>query len=295
MDDSTLNIEEEQRKEEWREIEDLVISFQKQFKEDCTEKEKKSAQDCGYELITKFSPLFKKYIQLLKYTNVDWTDRETKEFIALFIDNYELKKALYRKKINASNRAEVYVKFNFVIETYGKISEEDMEADLNMCLLILAKRYKVVGKNFCGYVYNAFRHEVARHIKRFIGNPLNIQYKNFQFEDWVNSDDTSVKVLEYEDNYYENLTGLPDISWINGQYCADIFKELTTFQRKILVKYYLEDWNDRQIAEYLGAHINTVNQKRREAIELLCLEQGVDKSTLKRSRNSGKKANLPTE
>ena len=295
MDDSTLNIEEEQRKEEWREIEDLVISFQKQFKEDCTIKEKKYAQDCGYELITKFSPLFKKYIQLLKYTNVDWTDRETKEFIALFIDNYELKKALYRKKINASNRAEVYVKFNFVIETYGKISEEDMEADLNMCLLILAKRYKVVGKNFCGYVYNAFRHEVARHIKRFIGNPLNIQYKNFQFEDWVNSDDTSVKVLEYEDNYYENLTGLPDISWINGQYCADIFKELTTFQRKILVKYYLEDWNDRQIAEYLGAHINTVNQKRREAIELLCLEQDIDKSTLKRSRNSGKKANLPTE
>lgn len=295
MDDSTLNIEEEQRKEEWREIEDLVISFQKQFKEDCTEKEKKYAQDCGYELITKFSPLFKKYIQLLKYTNIDWTDRETKEFIALFIDNYELKKALYRKKINASNRAEVYVKFNFVIETYGKISEEDMEADLNMCLLILAKRYKIVGKNFCGYVYNAFRHEVARHIKRFIGNPLNIQYKNFQFEDWVNSDDTAVKVLEYEDNYYENITGLPDISWINGQYCADIFKELTTFQRKILVKYYLEDWNDRQIAEYLGAHINTVNQKRREAIELLCLEQGIDKSTLKRSRNSGKKANLPTE
>ena len=54
------------RKEEWREIEDLVISFQKQFKEDCTEKEKKYAQDCGYELITKFSPLFKKYMQLLK-------------------------------------------------------------------------------------------------------------------------------------------------------------------------------------------------------------------------------------
>ena len=41
MDDSSLNIEEEQRKEEWREIEDLVISFQKQFKENCTEKEKK--------------------------------------------------------------------------------------------------------------------------------------------------------------------------------------------------------------------------------------------------------------
>lgn len=297
MDETTLNnieIEEEQRKEEWREIEELVISFQKQFLEDCTEEEKVYAKKCGYVLIDKFAPLFKKYIQLLKYTNVDWTDRETKEFISLFIDNYELKKALYRKKINSSNRAEIYVKFNFVIETYGQVLEEDMIADLNMCLLILAKRYKVVGKNFCGYVYNAFRHEVARHIKRFIGNPLNIHYKNFQFEDWVNSDDTSVKVLEYEDNYYENLTGLPDLSWINGQCCADIFTKLTTFQRKILVKYYLEDWNDRQIAEYLGAHINTVNQKRRDAIDILCKEKGVSKSSLKRSRNSGKKANLPT-
>ena len=81
-----------------------------------------------------------------------------------------------------------------------------------MCLLILAKRYKNVGKNFCAYVYNAFRHEVARYIKKFINNPLNIQYKNFQFEDWANSNDNSNKILEYEDNYYESLTGLPDFT-----------------------------------------------------------------------------------
>lgn len=100
-----------------------------------------------------------------------------KEFIVLFIDDYELKKALYRKKINAANRAEVYAKFNFVIETYGKVAEEDIVADLNMCFLTLAKRYKAIGKNFCAYVYNTYRHEVARHIKKFINNPLSIQYK----------------------------------------------------------------------------------------------------------------------
>lgn len=294
MKEPTLFLEDEtKRKEEWGEIEALVLNFQAQFKEDCTEVEKKYARECGNILAAKFSPLFRKYIQLFKYSNVDWTDRETKEFIALFIDDYELKKALFRKKITAANRAEVYAKFNFVIETYGRVCEEDILSDLIVCLLILAKRYKNVGKNFCAYVYNAFRHEVARHIKKFIKNPLNIQYKNFQFEEWVNSDINSNKLLEYEDNYYESLTGLPDFTWINGQSCADVFNKLTVFQRKVLVKYYLEDWNDRQIAENLGAHINTVNQKRRDAIDLLCKEMGISKEDIKRSRKSGKKASLP--
>lgn len=294
MENPTLNLDEEKRKEEWEEIEALVLNFQKQFKEECTETEKKYAQECGNILVAKFSPLFKKYIQMFKYANVDWTDRESKEFIALFIDSYELKKALFRKKINAANRAEIYAKFNFIIETYGKTEEEDIIADLSMCLLILAKRYKNVGKNFCAYVYNAFRHEVARHIKKQVKNPLTIWYKNFEFEEWINSGVNPANEIVYEDNYYESLTGLPDITWVNGQSCADIFNKLSTFQRKILVKYYLEDWNDRQIAQYLGTHINTVNQKRRDAIALLCAEAGVPKSELKRSRKSGKKASLPT-
>ena len=290
----TLNLDDTKRKEEWSEIEGLVLSFQRQFEDNCTEVEKKYAKECGNILIAKFSPLFKKYVQLFKTANIDFTDKEMKEFVALFIDDYELKKALFRKKINATNRAEVYVKFNFVIETYGKISENDMLSDLNMCLLVLAKRYKNVGKNLCAYVYNCFRYELARHIKKFIENPLSIWYKNYQLEDWMSKEGDTNKSIEYKDNYYESLTGLPDFTWINGQSCGDIFNCLSTFQRKILVKYYLEDWNDRQIAEYLGAHINTVNQKRRDAITSLCNKLNIDKIDLKRSRKSGKKASLPT-
>ena len=40
--------------------------------------------------------------------------------------------------------------------------------------------------------------------------------------------------------------------------------------------------------------LNTVNQKRRDAIELLCEELGMNKDSIKRSRKSGKKASLPT-
>lgn len=296
MKPTNLDLEQEQeskRKEEWDEIENLVLNFQKQFCENSTEEEKEYSQTCANMLLSKFSPLFKKYIMLLKYTHIDFTDREMKEFIALFIDDYELKKALFRKKINATNRADIYQKFNFVIETYGKASEEDIIADLNMCFLILAKRYKAIGKNFCAYVYNSYRHEMARHIKKFIQNPLNIQYKNYKYEDCINGEKDIQIDISYEDNYYENSTGLPDFTWISGQSCSDAFNKLSTFQRKILIKYYLEDWNDRQIAENMGAHINTVNQKRRNAVDILCNELGVDKEMIKRSRKSGKKASLP--
>ena len=95
---TNFNLEEEsKRKEEWDEIENLVLDFQKQFTEDSTKEEKEYAKVCGDLLIAKFSPLFKKYLTLLKYTHIDFTDKEMKEFIVLFIDDYELKKALFIK------------------------------------------------------------------------------------------------------------------------------------------------------------------------------------------------------
>ena len=79
------NIEE--RKKEWDEIEELVIGYQSQFKEDCSAKQKQYANNCGNQLVMKFSPFFEKYINLFKYSFIDWNNKEIKEFIALFIDD----------------------------------------------------------------------------------------------------------------------------------------------------------------------------------------------------------------
>ena len=173
----------EQRKEEWKLIEEAVLNFQKQFKEDATKEDVLIAKESATFLLERFSPLFKKYSNLLITGQIDWNDAEMKLFVRNFIDQRDLQRALTRKKQRAEYRSRIYQCFNFVKESYGAKEPEEILSDLQTLLLVLAKRYKVVGKNFCGYVYNAFRHEVARHIKRFIGNPLNIQYKNFQFED----------------------------------------------------------------------------------------------------------------
>ena len=285
----------EQRLVEWTEIEELVLKYQAQFNEDADNIIKTEAKESANKLLERFSPFFKKYVTLLKTGQVDWDDMEMKQFISNFIDDIELKKALARKKQKAHYRNEIHQKFNFIIETYGELSEEEILLDLQTLLLIIAQRYKQMGKNFCAYVYNSYRYEVARHIKKYIKNPLNISYKNLQYEDCINGTSDFEIQNSYEDNYYEDLTCIPNTSWIQGQNCSDIFSCLSPLDRKILVKYYLEEWKDGQIAENLGMHINTVNQKRRSAAKVIAEKLDLDLNSIKRTRKSGKRAILPTE
>lgn len=283
----------EQRMAEWTEIENLVLSYQKQFQQDTTESMIIESRESAHKLLEKFSPLFKKYTTLLKTGQIDWDDLEMKQFVMNFIDDIELKRALVRKKQKAVYRNEIYQKFNFIIETYGELTEEEILLDLQTLMLTIAQRYKQMGKNFCAYVYNSYRYEVARHIKKFIRNPINITYKNLQYEDCINGNQDFELVQSYEDNYYEDLTGIPNMSWIQGQNCSDIFNCLSPLDRKILVKYYLEEWKDGQIADSLGMHINTVNQKRRSAAKIIAEKLNLDLGAIKRTRKSGKRAVLP--
>lgn len=284
---------QEQREKEWNEVEDLVMLYQTQFVLDATYNEVQAAKQAAAELLVRFSPLFKKYLLLLKSGQVDFNDKEGKLFVCSFLEDPTLRRALKRNRQRAEYQSEIYKRFCFIKETYGSISDDEIMMDLQTTFLVIARRYKKMGKSFCGYLYNSYRHEMSRHIKKFIRNPLNISYKNLEYEDCVNGCEDVGLESSYEDNYYENITGLPDFSWLSGQNCSEAFVGLSVIDRKILVKYYLEEWNDRQISEEFGIHINTVNQKRRSALLHIAESMGVDSSDIKRNRRSGKRAVLP--
>ena len=287
-----LQLTEEERLAQWNEIEELVLTYQKYLNDEDLMNRRKS-QDAADILLNKFSPLFKSYITLIKYNQIDWNSKDQKMFISQFISDRQTRNALLRKKTSSEYKAKIYHSFNFVVMTYGELSEEDILSDLYMCFLTLMKRYKQTGKNFCAYVANSYHFEVSRHIRKQISNPLAINYKNHKYEDVINgNEDTNINIV-HEDNYYESLTGLPDYTWINGDTCSEIFADLTPFQRKILIKYYLEDFNDRQISELNDSNIGTINNKRRTAVNNLCKSCDYDKSQLARKRKSGRKANVP--
>ena len=281
------------REEEWAEVEELVMEYKKQFEDGVSDSQRKSSQTAAEELLQRFYPFFKKYLILLRTGQIDFNDKEMKAFVSSFMDEDSLKKALRRKKQKAEYRAQIYQKFNFVKETYGSIPENEILMDLQAIFLGMARRYKQVGRSFCGYLYNSFRYEISRHIKRFAKNPINIPYKHTEFEDYMKfSKEPSIE-NDFEDRYYENSLGIPDMTWIQGESCSELFLILTPMERKLIVKYYLEDWNDRQISEEFGIHINTVNQKRRRAVGKLAEALNIDPSQIKRNRKSGKKAIMP--
>ena len=267
---------------EWNEIEELVLNYQSYL----SSNDKEEIVNPAFELLERFSPLFKKYLSLIKHNQIDFNDMEQKSFVSLFIDDRVLRRVLNRKVTPNSYKADIYQKSNFIKETYGVNHEEDILYDLYICFLNVARRYKQIGKNFCAYLYNVYKHEVARFIKAYIKNPLSIPYKNFQYEDFINGSEDML-IIEEQDSYYESLTGLPDMSWILGETCSNEFLLLTPLQRKIIIKYYLEDWSDRQIAESMGIQTSSINSKRREALNILCQHYDVDPSTLKRMRKSG--------
>lgn len=284
------------REKEWADIEHLVSVYQMQFQPDVTEHPVNKSKDAAGELIKKFYPLFKKYLVLLKTGQIDFNDTEMKMFVASFIDEDSLKKALRRRKQRTLFRQQIYQRFNFIKETYGSLPEDEIKIDIEMIFLEMAKRYKVMGRSFCGYLYNSFRYEVSRHIKKFTRNPLNIHYRNCEYEDYMkstNDEEASFEEDCLEDKFYENSVGIPDLSWISGTNCSDIFQCLTPLERKLLVKYYMEEWNDRQIAEEFSIHINTCNQKRRQAVAKLAAALGIHEEDIKRNRKSGKKAVVP--
>lgn len=296
-------LSDEERLREWNEIEDLVMKYKKAFDDDfqeATENEKRrikaESQDAAAELIQRFYPFFKKYIMLLRTGQINYHDQELKKFVSLFIEDASLKRAINRKIQSADYKKKIFYQFNFISITYGSTPELDIETDIHMLFLNMAKRYKQMGKSFCGYLYNGFKYEMSRHIKAFLKNPLNIPYKNIVYEEYIKGSGEEPTVENIlEDDKYENNIGIPDMDWIQGENCSEVFATLTTIERKLIVKYYLEDWNDRQISEEFGIHINTINLKRRQAVLKLATALGIEEDDIKRSRKSGMKAIVSTK
>lgn len=265
------------------------MDYKLQFKENPTSEELAASDAAGLQLVKKFTPLFKKYLTLIKTGQIDFFDKEMKRFVICFLPENDLKAALRRDRQSKEMRHKILLRFNFVKETYGSLHVDEIMSDLQMCFFILAKRYKQMGRNFCGYLYNVYLYEVVRHIQGFIANPGNIHYNKVEYEGYMKNREEKAADHEFEDRMYEDSMGLPDSSWISGLNCSDEFGGLTPLERKLIVKYYLEDYNDRQIAEELCMPINACNQARRKATFKLADALGVPHDMIKRSRKSGKK------
>lgn len=275
-----------ERKEEWATIDSLISIYQKGITPDADIRDKQASQNASIVLLRKFYPLFRKYLILLSTGQINYRNTEQKQFIKLFIDQPHLKAALNTKNTPIKMRPYIAQKFAFITLSYGQQSTDEILEDLHTLFFILAKRYKPVGKSFCCYCYNSFKFEVARFIKKYLKTPNNIPYKIIDYPtEYIYNDNDGM-----EDAICTDAAGNLDASWIQGLTCSDVFSILSPAERRILCRYYIDNWNDSQIAADLGVHMNTLNKKRNMIIKKLAKSLGIDMSKIKRTRKSGRKA-----
>ncbi len=227
-------------------------------------------KDAAEELIVGFEPYLNKYIGLLKYDAVDIRNRDTRSFLSLFVNDKAIRISLARSKFPKQAYKAVHDVAAMLNKTCEGIDEEDLRQELIVVLLTLAKRFKKQGKkkNFCGYVYNTFRYEIARRIMDITRDPLVFRiHSNIRFDDEIyeteEEDTTSsipgMPVVEDDDDLGNN--------WVLGHTCSEEFLDLTRLERLVLKMSLVDGIEDTIIAQKLGMHRHTIKNKKDKGIE----------------------------
>jgi DNA-directed RNA polymerase specialized sigma24 family protein len=270
-----------------------------EYIESLVENYKAGDSESGLALISAFEPYLKKFGRIIKDGYIDLKDKDSRKFICLFIPDAKVRYGLRKHYQSKEVRNAAYKAVALLNKMCESLTMEDMKQDLYVILLSLCKRYVRKGtRNFCGYTYNVFRYELHRRLVSLYKDPLtfwsdhNITYNdeynitpNQEFE--IEEDMGCIPVV-YDNEELGN-------NWVRGLSCDEVFLDLTTLQRLILKKYYIDGFSDYKIADNLGMHRNTILRNRMKAEDSIAQALGdefIDMLQEKRSHKTNVGINI---
>lgn len=258
-----------ERQGEWNEVEALVLAYQKQFESNPSIEQIKISKDSALELLHRFYPYFYKYVILIKSSRINYQDNDLRFFVYSFISEMDLKEKIKnKKKLSIEDRSRILDNFQFIRKTYGAKPAEEILVDINIVFLGMCKKYKSMGRNFCGYLYNVFKYEMMRFVSDYIREPMSIPYRHITYEEYMASNEDDI-IVDFEESFYTENMGVPDYNWLRGITCSADFWDFDYIKRRILVEYYLEEKTDQEISELIGLTRTRVMRIRQEATQEL--------------------------
>lgn len=241
----------------------------------------------AHKLIECFKDFIHRYLFLFKHGKYNMEHYSIKSFIKLFIDNKSVKKQINCYKIKGTVQMAIEGVISKLNTLFANYNEHDIEQDLAIILLNMANNYKDTKPSFHTYVLRNYHYYVYRYYEKQLKDPLtassNSKYLSSEYftidsqieckssvddmEDVLNELECfySVKnkkaVKTKSHSIYDNGF-VRDINWINGITCSSIFSILTSFERKVIVMWYIDKMTDSQIANEFGVCRITINKKR---------------------------------
>lgn len=229
-------------------------------------------------LLKSFEPLLKKYF-LLSTKKKAYFDDGAKAFIA------SVTNGLYLKGVKNENELKRFV--NIIADAYRLEEPMDIKQDLNYVFIKLINNYEPKGSLFVSYINYSFPYEFGRIVKNRINGPtINNAITIGSYDNYI---DKKVFIEPPDD-------GIDEFGYLTEKWPAlepdmNVFNVLTAEERELLMLYYQDLFNDKQLSDLMNVHINTVNQKRRHAVAKLEKVLGIKAV---RARVSGQKNNPST-
>lgn len=223
-------------------------------------------QRFGYNPETKeLSKFINKYFSLLRFGVINFQDRDTRQFIRLFISDPQISKALIPYYQYADTKKYSRKTVQMINNRMSHLEDDEIIYDLCSLLLIQAKKYQKQGtkKNFCGYIYNSFRYKVHDHYK-YLFRDLSYSHKIEPLEDYI--DENSEITIEdswYRDLYFENESDDLGFNWILGRTADYPFNQLNQFERTLISLYDHKGHTYEEVGSIMGYHRDTIWSHRK--------------------------------
>lgn len=225
--------------------------------------------DFGYRKKGRWSGLLGKYDKLLWHGRVDFRNKDTRRFLQLYLADASIRRNLTWRYQDYKTTMKTQSMANYIQNNVQRhYAREELRQELVLLFIECLHKYEEQPHiTFGGYLNNVFRYRVYNLLQKtvFKQDPLS-------FSDSLNEDEVSLDLnhlalerlfspLQHREFDKDEL----GFFWINGL-CSPIFKELTPFDRTILLSRYEKKETDISIAKRYGYHRNSIYLKRHEAI-----------------------------
>lgn len=255
---------------------------------------KNGNKDCGLMLINAFGEFLNYYSRLINYKEFDLNHKSTRAFIKMFMPNKKIAKNIHKFKRAKSINSFAYEGAKNINKMFSHYSEPEVNTELIIVLLLMAKRYSDTKPSFHLYVQKMFHYTLMETVRS--------KFKNVCVLDSTLSD--NIDIQDTFDNYYVSNKNIdkyyflknsskPKVkdydctdtrslnnNWIQNITSTDIFKTLTAFEKMILIESYIYNKTDEEIATEYGTCRATINRRKMKAKNKL-LDIGIKNNLLR--------------
>ena len=218
----------------------------------------KEREEALSTLLKAWHKYFMKYVEILCGSKIDIRNRDTKEFLQLFLSTED------------RNPYSVVSIRNYVKTICNNLEPDDIYNQLCMIFMELLNDYQPQeGINFTRYLTKLFRWSVKSWLMEMASDPLSGVFTNIEIVEDILEHNTGQVQPTANDTIVNDGLGLElDLKWV-FQEGEGMFSNLSSYERYLIYLNYKEEMSIRDMAKKFGRSKNTIHTHLKSALDKL--------------------------